>query len=249
MQRQHLSLGAGRHVDLYTRDRRRILEPFAAWPVFQGWLTRTLRHFSVEQIEVQSVDFVGRGRKRRILFAKIKAHATDAEGRAVPGIVMLRGDVVQALVIGTLPNGDERLVKVVQPRLCISEPAHHEVVAGMCDDSDPVDKVVDEVLDETGLTIAREDVVDLTARAFPDSERGIACASGAVDALSRVYLVRVVLDEANLAALDGRHGAADENEHTRTALTTIADAWRTMPDALSLAALLLYEKLRDRLPA
>jgi len=47
-----------------------------------------------------------------------------------------------------------------------------------------------------------------------------------------------------LEALEGRvTGCVEEGEQIRVRVIPLADLWRTAPDAKSLAAVLLYEKL------
>lgn len=144
--------------------------------------------YALERIEVQSVDYFGGA---RIGFVKFVAHVANARGETVPGTVFLRGPSVAVLVILHLEQdeeesggrgggreaeaaggesvqaGQEWAVLTVQPRIPAGSLQFVELPAGMLDEQATfAGAAARELREECGITIAADQLVDLTQLAL-----------------------------------------------------------------------------------
>ena len=171
-----------------------------AFPAFQNWTRTlyynlSLQHtdskhpfhadpYLLRSIEVQSVDRFGAG---KIGFVKLKADVSNNGGERLPGIAFLRGGTVGMLVVLTaeddgtgsisknpIPRSDKKeayAVLTVQPRVPAGSLEMLELPAGMLDDSGSfAGAAAKEIEEELGLTIKKDQLIDLTALAASASD-------------------------------------------------------------------------------
>jgi len=226
--------------------------PALASRPFKEWAAALDARFAVASLTLQSVDFFG----PRVGFVKLLADATF-NGARVPGVVFLRGGAVSVLPL-LLCEGERWAVCARQPRLAVG--AHFlELPAGMLDDGGSfVGVAAKELAEETGITIAPSDLVDLTALAFAEGDagaggggaapgaarRGLYPSVGACDEFIRLLFFARPYERAALEALRGKlTGAAAEDEHITLELVRYEDLWRATADAKTLATVALLDKL------
>jgi ADP-sugar diphosphatase len=214
---------------------------------FAEWAAGVDARFSVASLTLQSVDFFG----PRVGFVKFVADATFL-GARVPGVVFLRGGAVAVLPL-LWCEGAAWVVCARQPRLAVG--AHFlELPAGMLDDGGSfVGVAAKELAEETGIVIAPDELVDLSelawgaaagARAPSGAARGLYPSVGACDEFLRLLFFERDVDAAYLDALRGKlAGCAAEGEQITLELVRYADLWRATPDAKTLAAAALLERL------
>jgi len=205
---------------------------------FVEWAAALDARFVVASVTLQSVDFFG----PRVGFVKLLADATFL-GARVPGVVFLRGGAVAVLPLLWAADGGAWVVCARQPRLAVG--AHFlELPAGMLDDAGSfVGVAAKELAEETGIEIDAAELVDLTALAWR-GERGLYPSVGACDEFLRLMFFERSVDDAYLAALRGKlAGCAAEGEQITLELVRFADLWRATPDAKTLAAVALLERL------
>lgn len=215
------------------------------WSVFRAWIAAMAAKFAFEGIEIQSADF--KLTDGSILFLKFKAHVRDREtGKTVPGIVLMRGNVVTALIIGEDEHGVEHVIGVRQARVPVAWTDIPELMAGMMDGAaDPLEKVCAETWEELEILLTPADFVDLTK--LNPSVHGIDvvyAACGILDVASHVFAARVRLTPTlreQLARHEG--GVAEENERIRAIVVPLDDAHLHFPTEGALAALCLYDRL------
>ena len=217
------------------------LAALASAPV-QSWAAAMSPEITVTSVQLQSIDFFG----SRVGFVKFSAAAMLA-GRPVPGIVFCRGGAVAILVV--LRCGARRVALCCrQPRLPIGAASFLEIPAGMLDGSGSFAGVAaKEMAEETGIVVSEAELLDLTALAYGAAVPGVYPSAGGCDEFLRLMLYSKAVGEAELSALQGKlTGSAEESEFITLDLVELDDLWRLAPDGKTLAALLLYEKLRAR---
>lgn len=230
---------------------------------FSDWAAGMDRALTVHSIALTDVDRFG----PRVGFIKFTAHVTK-DGVALPGIVFMRGGAVAVLPL--LRCGGERYVLCCrQPRVPCGHAAFLEIPAGMLDGSGNFSGVAaKEMQEETGLDIGAHELVDLTALAFgggadaaagaggagagvgvgappcPPPLRGVYPSVGACDEWLRLLYYRKDMTREELDALQGKAtGCMHEGEVITLEVVPYDELWRRAPDAKTLAAVLLLERL------
>ncbi|KKA16303.1 Nucleoside diphosphate-sugar hydrolase of the MutT [Rasamsonia emersonii CBS 393.64] len=160
-------------------------EQLLAFPAFKIWLSTLQRSLARQKnpshefhknpyvlrgIEIQAVDFFRGG---RLGFVKLRADVSNQDGESLPGSVFLRGGSVGILLIlqpdDTPPSSDEgkHVILTVQPRIPAGSLAFPEIPAGMLDDSGTfAGSAAKEIQEETGLSIAQDELIDMTSLAL-----------------------------------------------------------------------------------
>jgi len=210
-------------------------------PPFMEWLASISKEKRIEisSLHVQSLDMFG----PKVGFIKFKAEP-KIDGKPIPGIVFMRGGSVAVLVI--LKNGEQEFALVVkQPRVSVCLSDLVEIPAGMLDGSGNFAGVAaKELKEETGIEIKQSDLVDMTEIVYGDNYPGMYPSCGGSDEFNRLYLFQKDVTDEQLKDLDGKlTGVAEEGEMIKLKILPFKNLWRASPDAKSLAALCLYEKL------
>jgi 8-oxo-dGTP pyrophosphatase MutT (NUDIX family) len=199
---------------------------------FRQWLERMDARLTIKRIKVQAVD---RRRDGGLLFAKLTAEVTDADGHPVPGAVFLRGDAVAVLVV-LVVAGEEWVVLTVQPRFPAGLYESVEIPAGMLDDhGDFAGVAARELEEETGLHIEAAQLAYLGE--FHPS-------AGGSDELVRLYACRLETTAEHLQELHGAFtGAAHEHERIRLMLVPLCELPRHTNDVKALLAYGYFRKV------
>ena len=215
------------------------IEAVLAMPAFRRWLSRLVSAFTVSSVAIERVVLFG----RRPGFVLASAQALDAEGRAVPATVFLRGDSVAVLPVLVDPRGRHWTVLVRQARTAVGATAYEEIPAGMLDGGAFASKALDELREETGVDLGiRESELVLLEEVHPSP--------GACDESIRIYAASVAVGDDTLAKLtDARAGCADENESIRVEVIPLGDlAHRASADAKARLAYYAWCALQGTVP-
>ncbi|KAI9793697.1 MAG: hypothetical protein M1816_007592 [Peltula sp. TS41687] len=251
-----------------------------SFSAFQRWIS-TLRHslslqtttqnhpfkdapYRLRTIDVQSVDFFGRG---RLGFVKLKADIANDEGERLPGSVFLRGPSVAMMVVlqpEDVPEGseaDQYVILAQQPRVPAGSLSFTELPAGMIEDDGSFSgAAAREIQEETGLEIQESELVDLTGLALPSTEdstgerlgTGVYASPGGSDEYLPIFLYQQRIPRDQLESWRGKlTGLRDHGEKITLSLSRLEDLWREGGrDGKALAAWALYDGLRreGRLP-
>jgi len=224
-----------------------LLDKALASKIFQDWLSRINSPLSdgltFHKITIQSVDLFG----PRVGFVKFVADAKNEAGKFVPGIVVLRGGSVCILLIFKCEDGEEYTIVTVQPRVPTSAFSFAEIPAGMIDDSHHFAGVAaKELQEECGLEIEDKDLIDLTAFAFKDRERGVYMTPGLCDEFMRIYAYPTSISLAKLREFEGKlTGNIEEGETISLKIVPFKELWQHCPDAKTLSALYLWQKYQS----
>jgi len=113
------------------------------------------------------------------------------------------------------------------------------------EDKDFVGPAAKEMMEETGILIHQDSLVDLTEMAFQKNQeyKGVYPSAGGCDEFIRLFLFRRIVGRKALDVLAQRLGGADEHEMIKLRLVPYETLWRDAPDAKALSAICLYEKL------
>ncbi|ETI24901.1 hypothetical protein G647_04271 [Cladophialophora carrionii CBS 160.54] len=212
--------------------------------------------YQLHRVTVRSVEWAGPQRILFVLLDTVVQSASDA--RPLPGIVFLRGGSVAVLMI-VRPDDDDDISKrfvvmTQQPRVPAGSLAFCEIPAGMIDDDEDafVGAAATEIQEETGLTVRREELVDMTelAVAVRDDgndhlQRAVYPSPGACDEFVALFFCEKVMARRDIERLRGKlTGNRTEGEKIQVRLVEYDHLWREgARDAKTLAAWALYENL------
>jgi ADP-sugar diphosphatase len=188
--------------------------PFESEPKIIAWKESLTRHGCVlNKINPEHLFYRKNG---ELLFALLTIDAVDPQGYALPSLVLVRGHacVIVPLVVN-VQSGAERFLMIRQRRNGNGAESL-EFPAGMLDRdvSDPVGVAVKEVLEETGLTVKRQELWSL-------HDKPLLTSAGLLDEGIFYYGCRIELDNEQFNAFEGRiAGAVHEDEHIKVTLCT-----------------------------
>jgi len=210
--------------------------------LWRDWLARVQVQFVVHSVHFASVDIISRNGVKVPLFIKLKANATDCEGKPQHGITVLRGNAVGVLVVLRCEN-QPYLLLVDQPRFPLAERHTLEIPAGILDWSDdPVEVALAELREEAQIDASADELVDLTGWWDPHST-GFAASCGLLDETIRLYALEREVSPEVLRAHDGREqDYQDEHEWIQTVVLPYEEAARRFQDGKCFVALFLYER-------
>ncbi|EAS30480.3 NUDIX family hydrolase [Coccidioides immitis RS] len=252
-----------------------------SFPAFKIWLS-TLQHslflqgsakhefnsapYALRKIEVQAVDFFGRG---RLGFVKLRADVSNDSGEKLPGSVFLRGGSVGILLIlqpdDIPPDSDpeKRVILTIQPRIPAGSLAFPEIPAGMLDDSGTFSGgAAKEIQEETGLSIQQDELLDMTALTLGPTTReptipenevkeklqvGVYPSPGGSDEFIPLFLCQKRMKRVEIDQLQGQlTGLRKEGEKITLKLVPLEQLWKEgARDGKSLAAWALYNGLKS----
>lgn len=207
---------------------------------FQDYCQNMDPRFEVRRICIQSIDMF----RTTIGFLKLKADIVNEKGDFIPGITLLRGGSVAILIVLHCNDGQRYTVIVKQPRASVGNFALPEIAAGMLDGSGNfTGKAAEEIQQELGIYIQREELVDLTALTYCGlGYPGIYASPGGSDEFFRVMLYVGTVSQSELVRFGNRAtGLAEEGESMVTEVIPLDHLWIKVPDAKSLAAFALYQ--------
>lgn len=208
--------------------------------------------WSLREIHIHHVAMFATG---KIGFMTIEAKlARDEEPRQLDRVVFLRGgSVAMLMILRPKDSRNERYVIMTeQPRIGAYSLAFLEIPAGMLDDSTEVrGKVIDEIREETGFTIQKDELIDLTALALRDAETresvmpAMYPSPANLDEFIPLFLWEKELDRQEIEDLKGKlTGVRKQQEMITLRVCDYEVLWREgARDAKTLAAWALYEGL------
>lgn len=210
---------------------------------FKDWVNNLDKNLIVNSIHFQSLDKFG---SSRVGFLKFKADIVRADTNTrVPGIVFMRGGAVAVLVVINC-KGKKYSVVTKQSRVPIGAFEFTEIPAGMLDaDNNFSGVAAKELAEETGIVIKEEDLINLTKLAYGDKYPGMYPTAGGSDEFISLFLYNAEMSEEELKKLENRLGGVDEHEVIHLAVYPLDELWKITSDGKTLAALLLYQKLKE----
>lgn len=228
--------------------------------------------YELKSIEIESYNIFRNG---KIGFVKLKSVVATADGASeLPGIVLLRGPSVAMLVMLIETDEDNNdvgrhVVLTVQPRIPVGSLQFVELPAGMVDDKDNfAGQAAKEIKEELGLTIPMEDLICLTdeaAKVKKERERiadkgrsktttetqpfAMYPSGGGCDEYIKIFVYEKHVTKTELNGMQGKAtGVLEEGEKITLKVVPMEYLWlEGAMDSKALAALALWEKLKDRI--
>ncbi|GHV14340.1 hypothetical protein AGMMS49938_10290 [Fibrobacterales bacterium] len=205
--------------------------------LWNTWLKKASAEFVISEVHFASVDFRKRDNNKEIknpLFIKLKATATDKEGKPQHGVCVLRGDAVGVLVVLECEN-EKYLLLVEQPRFPLGERRFLEIPAGILDwSNDPLKIAIAELKEEAQIDAAADELKLLT----PEP---IAASCGLLDEKIYLYAITRTVSNEELAKMNNRaQEYTAEEEWIETKIIPFSSARNQITDSKSLSALYLY---------
>ena len=208
--------------------------------LIQNWLGNIDESINIKSLEIQSVDKFG---SSRVGFVKVKSEA-ERNGSRIPGIVVLRGSSVAMLLVLTDEETNEQYsILTCQPRVPVGK-LILELPAGMTDGRSVRSVAITELQEECGLEVKNEELIDLTQIAY-SKDAGIYTSPGLLDETIRLFAWKKTMKHEEILQLEGKIGGESPHELIILRLVKFEDLWRLAPDAKTLSALYLYQKLTD----
>ncbi len=195
------------------------------------------------QIQLHSMEELSVTRKPNgeILFAKLRVHATNAQGEKLLPIVLLRGHFVSVVTCFTSAETGKQYLLLVKQHRIANGAVSYEHPAGMCDsEKNPLAVAVKEVKEETGLEITASQLVQL-------NEEILFTSAGLLDEGGYLFYCELTLPDAEIDTFrDTKQGAVGENEHINTCVCPIDEALPLMNSVVSQLNLLLYWRAKAK---
>ncbi|OJD36022.1 nudix family hydrolase [Diplodia corticola] len=208
--------------------------------------------WTLDRINIHAATFFG----PRVGFMQIEAklRRDNEEPRRLERVVFLRGgSVAMLMILRPRDSRNERYVIMTeQPRVGAGSMCFLEIPAGMLDDSPEVrGKVLEEIKEETGFAIQKDELIDLTELALrddvtPDDVRAAMYPSPAnLDEFIPLFVWEKELDRQEIEELKGKlTGLRKHQEMITLVICHYEEIWRKgARDAKTLAAWALYEGL------
>ena len=181
----------------------------------------------VNSFSAQSIDKFG----KKIGFVKFKSDVFDAKGDRLPGIVFMRGPSAAILVV--LECGAERYgILTLQARVAAGEFQFPEIPAGMLSGSgDFSGEAANELREETGFSINKKDLFDMTHAVYGDGWDGVYPSAGGCDEFVVLYCWKHKLSAKELLELDGKiTGNSKEGEKITLKIVPLDSMHEHSPD-------------------
>lgn len=216
--------------------------------LFRRWHDTVSKAFSIDSVEIQSVDYAVRKGVKSPIFIKLKAMVRDETGRSLTRTCFLRGPSVAILVI-LVCEGVEYAVLVNQGQPAAGIASHASVPAGMLDDNTVDSAALHEIEEETGLRFRSEDLVDLCEQFSSGAWRGIYPSPGACDEIIYLFYCRKEVTRDVIESLASTAtGLPHEQEYITLSVVKLEDVCALTPDSKTHSAILMYQTLKRREP-
>jgi ADP-sugar diphosphatase len=225
------------------------LELIFSMKAFHDWLHNFDPEFfnqcTFTKILIQSIDIFG----ERVGFLKFNtdirynAQCGDLAGKAVPGIVFMRGPAVAMLIVLRCEEKHYALT-TIQSRVAIGKFSFCEIPAGMVDDNQSfTGTAAKEIKEETGIAIHESQLIDLGA-ATGIGKNGVYPSVGGLDEYLKFYLFYADVHKDSLTKLHGRlTGVVAEGESISLKVLPLDQLPFESPDMKTCTALYYYSRL------
>jgi len=210
----------------------------------QCWLDRIDSDTDIVEIHIQSIDFLPNG---EILFIKPYVLIRDPDGKIYPRTFLIRKDVVSCFIV-LVCEGKEYVVMITQPRAATGYSNIKSIVAGIIDDGETAEEaVIRETLEETGITITQDCVVDLVREIYGEIPHGLFLAPGTTNDNCRHFAAIKEISVSELSKLQNSlAGAAGENERILVQVLPIDEFISNTTSSNSISAFALYHHYKER---
>lgn len=203
---------------------------------FKRWKQKLVEN----KLEIRKVEevYTRRNHKGEILFSTLMLDAVTPEGNKIPPICFLKGDVVCILVCLIETDTKEKNLLLVKQRRIASGELTYEHPAGMVDGTKTAaDICVQEVFEETGIEITKEQLLDLSKGKpyYPST--------GTSDEAMFFFACELELSKSEIEAFENQqHGTNEEHEFITTHVLPFRQAHQLINNTNGLLLNYLYLK-------
>ena len=169
------------------------------------------------------------------LFSLVLLDASTPEGDKIPPICFIKGEVVSILVCLIDQDTNEKYLLLVKQRRICNGGEIYEHVAGMVDrDDDPLEVAIREAEEEAGVTLHKEQVIQLNDEPYYPS-------TGTSDEAMYFFYTEILMSKEEIMAYDGKDmGVEYEHERIRTHISTIPEALSLITNTNGLLNIYMY---------
>lgn len=177
-----------------------------------------------------------------LLFSTVMLDASTPEGDKIPPICFLKGEVVCILMVLIDEKSNQKHLLLVKQRRIAEGNYTYEHPAGMVDDvKTPVSIAIQEVSEETGITITEDQLIDLSPgkRLFPST--------GTSDECMYFYACELRMSAGQIASFDNQKMGTDyEFERITTHVFPFVEGHKLINNTNGLLLNYLYlSKVKD----
>lgn len=179
-----------------------------------------------------------------LLFAFLKTEVIDPHGRELPAYALLRGHACVIVTVIENSQTHERQFLMLKQRRIGHGAESLEFPAGMLDEDvdDAIGVAVRELEEETGLEVAR-------ANMLPLSDKPLYSSPGLDDEAIHYFICHLRQTPEEIQSLQGRKtGLADEHEHITLSLWSYEAAWAATTSLQVRFGLLLAQEVFHKSP-
>lgn len=190
-------------------------------------------------LDIHQVDelYSRRNGKGEILFSLLYTDATTPEGNKIPPICFLKGEVVSVLICFIEAQTREKYLLLVQQRRICDGSMTYEHPAGMLDsESDAAAVAAREVFEETGISVTKEQLVQVNKEPFYPS-------TGTSDEAMYMFYCELELSAEEIKSHDNQtQGLLSDHEFINTRVIEFADGHKLINNVNGVLLNYLYLK-------
>ncbi|MCE7065813.1 NUDIX hydrolase [Dyadobacter sp. CY326] len=190
-------------------------------------------------LEIHHIDelYSRRNGKGEILFSLLLTDATTPEGNKIPPICFLKGEVVSVLICFIDAKTKEKYLLLVQQRRICDGSMTYEHPAGMLDsESDAAAVAAREVFEETGITVQKEQLVQVNKEPFYPS-------TGTSDEAMYMFYCELELSAEAIHSYDNQtQGLISDHEYIKTQVVPFVEGHRLINNVNGVLLDYLYLK-------
>ncbi|PWJ59096.1 8-oxo-dGTP pyrophosphatase MutT (NUDIX family) [Dyadobacter jejuensis] len=177
------------------------------------------------------------GQDGQVLFSLVLTDATTPEGHKIPPICFIKGEVVCVMIcLIDEQTGEKHLLLVRQRRICDGSMTY-EHPAGMLDsESDAAAVAAREVWEETGIEVAKEDLIQLLDKpSFPST--------GTSDEAMYFFYCEIKMSPTKIQSFHNKsQGLISDHEYIETFVVPFVEGHRLITNTNGILLNFLYLK-------
>jgi len=206
-------------------------------PKFKLWK----KHLDENGLEVHGIEEVYSRiwRKGEVLFSLVMLDASAPEGKKIPPICFIKGQVSCIMVVLVDKETGERFNLLVKQRRICHGGFVYEQVAGLVDDGEtPHEVAVREVEEETGIKVSPEQVIQLNEEPYYPS-------TGTSDEAMFYFYCELTMSREEIFSYDANHtGVESEHEQIVTHVATLGEAFDLIKNPNGVLNMVFYQRAK-----
>ncbi|MCI4671195.1 MAG: NUDIX domain-containing protein [Bacteroidia bacterium] len=199
------------------------------------------RHLEENGLDIHGIEEVYSRiwRGDEVLFSLVMLDASAPEGKKIPPICFLKGEVSCVMVVLIDEDSGARYNLLVKQRRICHGGFVYEQVAGLVDEGEtPHEVAVREVEEETGIKVSPEQVIQLNEEPYYPS-------TGTSDEAMYYFYCELTMSKEQILSFAGNEtGVASEHEQIFTHVATLPEAFDLIKNPNGVLNMVLYQKAK-----